>query len=276
MKLQEEITAMQTILKAVLGTAIVLGAGGYGLAYAGPVPGGYTCLGGCGTDAVPDGNVPIPPSGDTTVLYVTTTGGLPAPNGQIAGGYPVGNTNGSLLTSPTFTAAAGAPLTFYFDYTTSDGSGFPDYAWSQLYTSGGTLVATLFTAATQPSGNISPGQGLPANQATLTPPTSAIIPGQTTWSALGSWSGACYLGVGQGCGTTGWIQSTYDIANAGSYYVEFGATNANDTLYDSGLAIDGLAVSGTPITGTPEPASMALLGAALIGFGVIRRRQRTA
>lgn len=264
---------LQTTLKAALGASIILGIGGYSAAYAGPVPAGFTCLGGCGTDAVPDGVVPIPPSGNTTVLYVTTTGGLPAPNGQIAGGYPVGNTNGSVLTTPTFAAAAGASLSFNFDYTTSDGSGFPDYAWSELFTSGGTLVATLFTAATEPTGNTSPGQGLPTNQATLIPPTSAIIPNATTWSEIGSSSGTCFAA---GCGTTGWIGSTYDVLNAGSYFVEFGVTNANDFAFDSGLAIDDLAIAGVPITPAPEPASIALLGAALFGFGVIRRRRKTA
>ena len=143
-------------------------------------------------------------------------------------------------------------LNFYFNYITSDGAEFADYAWAELKTSTGAHVAWLFTARTQPTGNTSPGAGLPANDSTLVPPTSAIVPGGPVWSKLGnSSSGQCYSA---GCGYTGWIQSTYSISTAGSYEVVFGVTNWTDTLFDSGLAFDGLQAGGIPIpTGCGAP-----------------------
>ena len=227
-----------------------------------------TCIGTCGTQA-PNGSVTAPPSGGN-FDYVSTNGGVAG-----AGQAGVAGTNGSEFTSDVFTAAAGDLLSFYFNYVTSDGStSFTDYAFAQLLSSTGTSIGYLFTARTTPSGNTSPGFGLPANISTLTPGTSAIQPG-TVWSALGSSSGACYLGVGNGCGNTGWIQSTYNIANAGSYKIKFGVTNVGDTQFQSGLAYSGLKIADVPIGAVPEPGTwlMMLLGFGLMG-GALRSRQK--
>ena len=43
-------------------------------ANAGPVPAGWSCTGGCGTDGA-DGDVPLSPLGNPSYEYVTTTGG---------------------------------------------------------------------------------------------------------------------------------------------------------------------------------------------------------
>ena len=186
----------------------------------------------------------------------------------------MGGTNGSQYTSTTFRAAANDPLTFLFDYVTSDGAGWADYAWSELQTAAGAHVAWLFTARTQPSGNTSPGFGLPADSATLDPTGSNIQSG-TEWTPLADYSGACYAA---GCGNTGWIQSNYTIATAGTYQVVYGVSNWGDTLYQSGLAFDALAVNGTavPVAGVPEPATwlMMLVGFGLIG-GAMRKRRNT-
>ena len=197
------------------------------------------CVGNCGTDGA-DGVVTLSPTGHSSYQYISTNGGVTGA-GEISG---VGGSNGSELASAVFDATAKEPLQFYFNYITSDGAGFSDYAWAELETSTGAHVAWLFTARTEPTGNTSPGVGLPADNSTLVPPTSAIIPGGPLWSKLGSWSGQCY---DAGCGYTGWIQSTYGISTAGSYKVVFGVTNWSDTAYDSGLAFDGLQAGGIPI-----------------------------
>ena len=238
------------IASAGIATSLVLTAGG---AMA------QTCVGACGTDTA-NGVVSNPP-GFSSYYYVTTSGGALGA-GQIPG--IANGTNGSLYTSATFSATANSTLTFEFNYVTSDGSGFPDYAWSALIPSGDPSSPTyLFTAATEPTGDTSPGQGLPANSATLNPPTSAIIPGGPTWTELGSYSGFCYAA---GCGYTGWIASTYTIATAGTYQIEFGVTNQNDQLYDSGLAFAGLEENGNPI-GTPEPATWVMMAVGFVGLG---------
>ena len=247
------------------------------------------CVGSCGTDAGGNGDV-LPQTGFTSYMYVTTTGGATG-GGTIPVGTPLGTeTDGSALTLAFSTTTANSLLQYDFNYITSDGSGYPDYSWVELESSTGTPLALLFTAETETSGTISPAPGLPTPVATLTPSSVPIEPGSGTvctgltggstgcntpaggpvWSELGTYSGECWA---TGCGLTGWIQSDYTIAAAGDYELVFGVTNVNDTLYDSGLAIDGVTINGTPI-GTPEPSSLALLGMGMIALVIISRRQK--
>ena len=229
-----------------------------------------TCVGNCGTSG-PDGVVTAPPGG-TTYNYVSTNGGV-AGSGQLAG---EGGTNGSTYMTSVFSAGAGDDLNFNFNYVTSDGSGFADYAWAALLNASLDPIAILFTARTQPSGTIVPGQDLPGVEAILNPSSVPIISGAPSWSPLGSSSGDCW---DDGCGYTGWINSTYNIADAGNYVLAFGVTNWSDDNYDSGMAFSGITIGGIPVddNAVPEPATWAMM---LMGFGAtgfaMRRRRSTA
>lgn len=223
--------------------------------------------------AAANGVVTAPPADGPTYRYVSTLNGV-AGGGQISG---AGGTTGSSYTTDVFTANSGSILTFYFNYVTSDGAGFSDYAWSALLDSGGaSVVDYIFSARTTPTGDTVPGFGLPGLNATLSPSSTPIIPGGPVWAQLGGNSGDCYAA---GCGYTGWIQATYTIATAGNYRVGFGVTNSIDTAFQSGMAFTSSIVDGEVIDPTPaipEPATWAML---ITGFGLVgavARRRRSA
>lgn len=230
------------------------------------IPAGWTGTGSYGTLGA-NGVVTTSSEGGS-YGWVSTVGGI---TGQGLG-LGAGETNGSVLRSGAFTAAAGDKLDFFFNFVTSDGAGFADYAWARLLDSALNPVALLFTARTTPSGNSVPGFGMPAIAATITPSLVTIAAGAPTWAPLGDHSGTCY---NTGCGYSGWVESEYLIADAGNYILEFGVVNWLDTDYDTGLAFDGITVGGKPIDPeeVPEPASLALLGLGLAGLGLFRRRK---
>ncbi len=238
---------------------------------------GWTCTGNCGTSAA-DGVVTLSPfAGSTKYGWVSSASGVTGLGLPGIGGSGSA-TNGSRIRSGLFTANAGDDLSFYFNYVTSDGAGYADYAWARLLDSGGTQVALLFTARSTPGGNTVPGFSMPPLTATLTPAATPIIAGGPTWSPLGGDSGSCFAA---GCGYTGWIKADYSIPASGSYQLEFGVVNWNDTSYDSGMAFDGATIGGAPIGGgTPEQiptlteygllAIIVLLG----GLGIWQARRR--
>jgi PEP-CTERM motif len=241
-----------------------------------------TCTGNCGTDTA-NGDVTNPP-GFSSYFYVSTTG---APTGggtlpSVFGATGVTSTNGSTYTTSAFTATAGEFVNFEFNYVTSDGSGYPDYAWAALMSTTGGTDYLIFSAQTQPIGNTVPGQTLPALAigTSLSPSTSPIMAGSGStggpvWAELGTWSGDCYAA---GCGLTGWIQSNFNGEAAGNYVLEFGVSNTNDEEFDSGLAFAGVEVGGVSITSTtPEPSSFGFLAAGIGALALAARlRKRTA
>ena len=224
------------------------------------IPEDWTCEGSCGAGVV-DGVVTLAPSGAEKYGWVATTGsplrslGLPG----------IGGTNGSRLRSPVFSAGGGEPLEFQFNYITSDGAGFADYAWARLLDASMEPVALLFTARTRSSGNIVPGFGMPEIGAEITPETVNVIGGGPRWSPLGGDSGRCYA---SGCGYTDWVNSRYVIPETGDYVLEFGVVNWSDTAFQSGLAFDGVMVGGKPIGAQPEYRDLRVI-ARLANTGVV-------
>ncbi|MDP4529422.1 NF038132 family protein [Alkalimonas delamerensis] len=256
------------LYSSALFSALMLSSTASASLFEGGLPADWNCVGTCGALGA-DGDVTLAPTGAAQYGYVAST------NGVTGVGLPgLTGTTGSTLTSSLFSAQAGDELNFFFNYVSSDGSDeFVDYAWARLLNEMNDEVAILFTARTTPSGSIVPGFGMPEPTATLNPVEVLMNPGAPTWSPLGSDSGRCF---DIGCGYTGWISSSYNIASTGNYFLEFGVVNWSDSLYQSGMAFDGITVGGAPIGDTnpvPTPATLGLLGLGLLGARLARRKK---
>ncbi|MFC3093829.1 PEP-CTERM sorting domain-containing protein [Alteromonas sediminis] len=231
----------------------------------------FSTTGNGGTDGTANGDITASPEGGT-FNYVTTDGGV-ATNGLGLGNTQDGSeTVGSVMTSSLFDVEAGDDLTFFFNYITSDGAGYADYAWAQLLDNNNNVVETLFTARTTEGGDTVPGFNMPPISVNLNPSSTPILANLTTFDLLGGDSGRCY---DDGCGNTGWIKSSYVFAAAGSYSLSFGVVNWNDGLFDSALLFDNIALNDVvidkPQVDASAPGMIALLGLGLAGIGLRRR-----
>ena len=296
-------TTKKTIAKRLMSSGLtVISALCWSTAHADPVvlpsdiSTDWTCTGSCGSLAGAD-DIALSPTGNAKYGYVTTsesaeTGVSPLSLDPTSRGTGI-ETNGSKIVSSSFTAGQGDVLSIYFNYVSTDGKGYDDYAWARLLNaSDNSFVAWLFTAESTNSGtkNIVPGKVVDKNvfdpdtaienfkdySFTSKPGTDAV-----DWAALGASNGTCWKDDAAGCGYTGWLKSTHTMASGGNFRVEFGVVNWGDGAYDSGLAFDFTNLSASavvpppPGADIPEPATPALLALALGVMGGTARRRRS-
>lgn len=278
---------MNIIRKKAIGLALTLGVAGFVPTVSAISISGWDGVGSFGVSGA-DGVVTLSPfPGSTQYGWVSTEDGQSGVGLTDVGGDGE-PTTGSVITSKGFSASSGASLQFFFNYVTSDGAGYADYAWARLLNEDKSEAALLFTARTTPGGNTVPGFAMPDPAASLDPGNVSIIAGGPVWSPLGSDSGECY---DDGCGYTGWVKASYQIAAGANYFLELGVTNWNDSAYQSGLAFDGATIGGVeiddPVNGGPgngdpgngdpvavaEPGTVALLALGLAGIVSVRRRR---
>lgn len=244
--------------------------------------------------------VPLSPEGSDPFGYVTTAGGA-GHYGSADNVSPLilkadgkgneGNNNGSIVISSAFSARAADTLTLHFNYVSTDGRGYDDYAWARLVDAGTRdTAAWLFTARSSNNarGNVVPGDVLKRQQDNGAPDRLDAVLNDgdsigfnvtsTVWSPLGGFSGYCWDDANT-CGPTGWIRSNYTFARSADYYLELGVVNWGDEIYDSALAFDfaGLTASNfanVMLPAVPEPRTYALMLAGLFVVAAMGRRQR--
>jgi len=251
----------------------------------------WTCTGNCGAMAAA-GDIVASPLNSPKYGYVTTF------NSSSIGVSPLaldsnsrGNgteTNGSKFVSSSFSVLQNDQLNIHFNYISTDGKGFDDYAWARLVNaSDSSFVAWLFTARSSNSatGNIVPGDVVRKEDfdpdTTITNYkdfsfTSKTSSDPVNWSPLGSSNGTCWRDNAPGCGFSGWLQSSHTFASGGTFKLEIGVTNWGDTAYDSGLAFDFQNLNATNLAPVPEPSTylMFMAGLGMIGLGARRSAQR--
>jgi hypothetical protein len=233
----------------------------------------WTCLGQCGSSPA-DGDVTLSPLGNARYGYLTTAESAalhvsPLNISESGGsGSTFTDTNGTLIRSAAFDAQAGDTVSAYFNYVSTDGKGFDDYAWARLTNaSDNSLVAWMFTARSTNSSkqSIVPGDlkvgfdpdATLLNYADFNFQTRNLDGSPVSWAALGNSNGTCWRNDAEGCGFTGWLQSQVTLSSAGRYRLEIGVVNFGDQAFDSGLAFDMVNLKAASST-VPEPGTLAM------------------
>lgn len=240
--------------------------------------------------------VPLSPLGNSLFGYVSTAessahGVSPLLLKSDGRGNEMAN-NGSKIVSGAFAAVAGQTLTLQFNYVSTDGRGYDDYAWARLLNAGtDTTAAWLYTARSTNSarGNVVPGDVLDRQQDNDLPDALDALLNEgnsvsfnvasTHWQPLGFFSGYCWDSANT-CGPSGWISSEYTFSRSGDFQLEVGVVNWGDEVFDSALAFDyrGLAQSDFPglavMAAVPEPRQSGMvLGGLVLMIGLVWRKR---
>ncbi|MDX8128213.1 NF038132 family protein [Methylomonas sp. OY6] len=247
-----------------------------------------------------DNTVNNSPTGNAQFGYVSTSGGVYGVSSLVLrdeGRGTENQTNGSKIQSNAFSANANDTLTLQFNYISTDGRGYDDYAWARLVNADThNTAAWLFTARSTNSanGNVVPGNVLNRQVDNNLPDeldavlndgnTIGFAAAGTSWIPLGGSSGICWDNANT-CGPTGWIKSAYSFTATGSYFLEFGVINWGDEAFDTALAFDfgglqqvnfsGVAIMPPPST-VPLPGGFLLMSLGMGLVSAISRRSKFA
>ena len=249
----------------------------------------WDCTGNCGS-STQQGDVTLSPLGNAKYGYVSTADSFE--NGvsplSLGNNHLGGETNGSKILSSSFSAGSNDTLNIQFNYVSTDGNGYDDYAWARLVNAdqGNSTVAWLFAARSTNSGpkNIIPGDVLDKSdfdpdQRLTNYDTWDFTAKTVDWAPLGSSNNSCWEDDAKGCGYTGWLESSFTFTAAGNYRVEIGVTNWADNAYDSGLAFDFQTLTDSRIgspSPVPEPETYAMMLAGLAVMSLATRRRKFA
>ncbi|MBK7951227.1 MAG: NF038132 family protein [Deltaproteobacteria bacterium] len=268
------------------------------------------------TEEATDSELGISPVGSLRFGFLSTLGGItPDPENGVASVSPLilnpdprsgfTHTNGSKTTSTPFVAQAGDQLILYFNYVSTDGLDYRDYAWARLVDSATNATAAwLFLAQ---SGNAPDGDGTSdyVHDKVLKLQTDEILADQdqdavlndgqpvigmpmgalSVWAPLGESADACWAKdpTTSSCGATAWVKSDYTLPDGGTYFLELGIMNWGDEQYQSALAFDfeGLAsenlgpgITVYDNTDVPEPHAAGALVSGIGALVVLARRRR--
>jgi hypothetical protein len=245
-----------------------------------------------------DSTVHSSPTGNAQFGYVSTSGGIYGVSPLVLkdeGRATENQTNGSKIQSSTFNASVNDTLRLHFNYISTDGRGYDDYAWARLVNADSNdTAAWLFTARSTNSanGNVVPGNVLNRQVDNNLPDeldavlndgnTVGFDVAGTNWIPLGGSSGICWDDANT-CGPTGWVKSEYAFNAAGSYFLEFGVINWGDEAFDTALAFDfsGLeqgnfsGVTLVPQAAVPLPGGFILMSVGVSLMRAMSRRNKT-